>query len=84
MSVPEVSDAAEVDHGPASIGHRGHTARTGELPAISEIAQTIEMASPGHHGSDNSKHHWFDHISNGPDHTWSGASNHAPHHDLMV
>jgi hypothetical protein len=42
------------------------------------------MASPGHHASDNSNHHWFDHIGNGPDHAWSGANNHAQHHDLLV
>ena len=82
VSVLEVSDAAEVHHGPAPSGHRGHAARTSEPPAISEAA--IEMASPGHHASDNSNHHWFDHIGNGPDHAWSGANNHAQHHDLMV
>ena len=82
VSVLEVSDAAEVHHGPAPSGYRGHAARTSEPPAISEAA--IEMASPGHHASDNSNHHWFDHIGNGPDHAWSGANNHAQHHDLLV
>jgi hypothetical protein len=83
ISVPDVSDAAEVDHAPWAIGHRESTARTSEPLAISEAAQAIEMASPGHHAFDNSKHHWFSNISNGPDHAWSGASTHAPH-DLIV
>jgi hypothetical protein len=73
-----------VDHAPVPIGHRGYTARTSEPLAISEAAQTIDMASPGHHASGNSKHHWFDNFSNGQDHAWSGASIHAPHHDLIV
>jgi VCBS repeat-containing protein len=81
ISVLEVSGAAEVDHAPASVGHHGFTARTNEPQAISEA---IEMASPGHHASDNSKHHWSDNASHGPDHVWNGASIHVPHHDLMV
>ncbi len=83
ISAPDVSDVGEVDHAPASIVHRGSTASTSEPLAISEIAQTIETASPEHHASDDSKHHWSDNVSNGPDHAWSGASTHAAH-DLMV
>jgi hypothetical protein len=70
-----------MDHTPASIGHRGYAARAGEPLVISEA---IEMASPGQHASDNSKHQWFDSSSHGPNHAWSGASLHALHHDLMV
>jgi VCBS repeat-containing protein len=84
MSAPEVSGAAEMDHAPPSIDRHGHAGRTSELSADSEIAQAIEMASPGHHASDDSKHHWSDNVSNGPDHAWHGASIHAPHHDLIM
>jgi hypothetical protein len=64
-----------MDHASA-IGHRGYAAPGSESPTFSEPAQAIELAS--------SKHHWSDNFSNGPDHAWSGAHAHAPHHDLMV
>jgi VCBS repeat-containing protein len=84
ISVLEDSGAADTDHAPASISHHGYTARTSEPLTISEAAQAIEMASPGHHASDDSKHHWSENFSHGPHHAWSGASIHSPHHDLMV
>jgi hypothetical protein len=84
ISVLEVSNLAEVDHAPIAIGHRGSTARTSEPSAISEAAQAIDMASPGHHASGDWKHHWSDNFSHAPHHAWSSASHHAPHHDLMV
>jgi VCBS repeat-containing protein len=82
ISVLDVSDLAEVGHAPVPIDHRGYAARAGDPQAISEAA--VEMASPGHHASDNSEHHWFDDFSHGPNHAWSGAHTHAPHHDLIV
>jgi VCBS repeat-containing protein len=76
-SVPDASGAADADHVPASIRHHGYIARTSEPLAI-------ETASPGHHASDDSQHHWLDNFSHGPGHAWSSASHNAPHHDLMV
>ncbi|WP_334356711.1 MULTISPECIES: VCBS domain-containing protein [unclassified Bradyrhizobium] len=83
ISVLDVSSVADVDHASASVGHGGYIAKADEPPAISEPAQAIEMASSSHHAPDSSEHHWFDNISSGPNHAWSGASSHAPH-DLMV
>ncbi|MEH2522052.1 VCBS repeat-containing protein [Bradyrhizobium sp. AZCC 1610] len=83
ISVLGTSGAADMDHASASIGHHWYSAKTSEPLAISEVAQAIEMASAKHHTPDNSKHHWSDNFSNGPDHSWSGASPHAPH-DLIV
>jgi VCBS repeat-containing protein len=83
ISVLEVSDLADIDHAPVPISHRGYTARTSEL-AISEAAQTIDMASAGHHASGDSKHHWSDNFGHASYHAWSSVSHHAPHHDLMV
>jgi VCBS repeat-containing protein len=84
ISVLEVSDLAEADHTPAPIGHRGYTARASEPLAISEAAQTIEMASAGHHASGDWKHHWSDNFSHATHHAGSSASHHALHHDLMA
>jgi VCBS repeat-containing protein len=83
-SVLEVSDLAELDHAPMPIGHGGYNAGTSEPSVISEAAQAIDMASPGHHASGDWKHHWSDNFSHAPHHAWSSASHHAPHHDFMV
>ena len=80
----KVSGVADVDHAPASISHHGYPARASEPLTLSQAAQAIEMASPAHHASDDSKHHWSDNFSHGPAHAWSSASHHAQHHDLMV
>jgi hypothetical protein len=75
-------DVAEMDQARMSIGHHGHTATTNEPLTISKAA--IEMASPGHHASDQSNHHGSDDVSHGLNHAGSDASTHAQHHDLMV
>ena len=76
ISASEVSNHGNVDHASLPVGYHGYAAPGSEPPTFSEPAQATELAS--------SKHHWSDNFSNGPDHAWSGAHAHAPHHDLMV
>ena len=72
----EVSDHGDVGQASALVRYHGFAAPGSEPPTFPEPAQAIELAS--------SQHHWSDNFSNGPDHAWSGAHTHAPHHDLMV
>ncbi len=76
ISAFEVSDHGHVDHASTTIGTTD-TPRpaANHQPSRSRHA-AIELAS--------SKHHWSHNFGNGPDHAWSGAHTHAPHHDLMV
>ena len=76
ISAFEVSDHGHVDHASTTIGYHGYAAPGSEPPTFSEPAQATELASSKHHRSHN--------FSSGPDHAWSGAHTHAPHHDLMV
>jgi len=68
ISVFEVSNHGNADHGWAPVGNHGQDARGGEPPTFAEPTQ----------------HHWSDNFNSGPDHAWSAAHSHGSHHDLMV
>ena len=68
ISVSEVSNHGNVDHGWASVEDHGYAARGSEPPIFSEPTQ----------------HHWSDNSNSGPDHAWNVNHTHGSHHDLVV
>jgi VCBS repeat-containing protein len=80
ISVLDVVHPGHGDQAWAPANFHGNAARSSEPPGFPEPAR----AASNHQAPDSSKHHWPDSFNSGPDHAWSGAHGHAPHHDLMV